>query len=95
MRNLLATLLLSQGTPMVLAGDEFGRTQRGNNNAYAQDNEISCVDWEGIGERGRELCDLTRRLLACGRTDRLGNGARRKSGGLVPQEGLRKAGLPE
>jgi isoamylase len=64
MRNLLATLLLSQGTPMVLAGDEFGRTQRGNNNAYAQDNEISWVDWEGIGERGRELCDFTRRLLA-------------------------------
>jgi isoamylase len=64
MRNLLATLLLSQGTPMVLAGDEFGRTQRGNNNAYAQDNEISWVDWEGIGERGRELCDFMRRLLA-------------------------------
>ncbi|MBC8027602.1 MAG: glycogen debranching protein GlgX, partial [Steroidobacteraceae bacterium] len=45
MRNLLATLLLSQGTPMLLAGDEFARTQRGNNNAYAQDNEISWIDW--------------------------------------------------
>jgi isoamylase len=45
MRNFLATLLLSQGTPMLLAGDEFGRTQRGNNNAYCQDNEISWVDW--------------------------------------------------
>lgn len=45
MRNLLATLLLSQGTPMLLAGDEFARTQRGNNNAYCQDNEISWVDW--------------------------------------------------
>jgi glycogen operon protein len=45
MRNLLATLLLSQGTPMLLAGDEFARTQRGNNNAYAQDNEISWLDW--------------------------------------------------
>jgi isoamylase len=45
MRNFLATLLLSQGTPMVLAGDEFARTQRGNNNAYCQDNEISWVDW--------------------------------------------------
>jgi isoamylase len=44
-RNLLATLLLSQGVPMLLAGDEFGRTQRGNNNAYCQDNEISWVDW--------------------------------------------------
>ena len=44
-RNLLATLLLSQGTPMIVAGDEFARTQLGNNNAYCQDNEISWVDW--------------------------------------------------
>jgi len=44
-RNLLATLFLSQGVPMILHGDELGRTQRGNNNAYAQDNEISWVDW--------------------------------------------------
>jgi isoamylase len=44
-RNFLATLLLSQGVPMLLAGDEMGRTQRGNNNAYCQDNEISWVDW--------------------------------------------------
>ena len=44
-RNLLATLLLSQGTPMLLGGDEFGRTQGGNNNAYCQDDEISWVDW--------------------------------------------------
>ncbi len=45
MRNMLATLLLSQGTPMILAGDEFGRTQGGNNNAYCQDNETSWFDW--------------------------------------------------
>ncbi|MCX6543030.1 MAG: glycogen debranching protein GlgX [Acidobacteria bacterium] len=45
MRNLLATLLLSQGVPMLCAGDEFGRTQRGNNNAYCQDNDISWLDW--------------------------------------------------
>ena len=45
-RNLLATLLLSQGLPMIVAGDEFGRTQRGNNNAYCQDNDISWVDWD-------------------------------------------------
>ena len=44
-RNLLATLFLSQGVPMLQAGDEFARTQRGNNNAYCQDNEISWVDW--------------------------------------------------
>ena len=45
-RNLLASLLLSAGVPMLLAGDEFGRTQQGNNNAYCQDNEISWIDWQ-------------------------------------------------
>ncbi len=63
MRNFLATLLFSQGTPMILAGDEFGRTQKGNNNAYAQDNEISWIDWEGIGEDGKTLMEFTRRLI--------------------------------
>src|SRR5262249_8746587 len=63
MRNMLATLLLSQGTPMLLAGDEFGRTQKGNNNAYAQDNEISWVDWN-ISESGGELVDFVRRVIA-------------------------------
>jgi len=47
-RNMLATLLLSQGTPMLLAGDEFGRTQNGNNNAYCQDNETTWIDWRHI-----------------------------------------------
>ncbi len=46
--NMLATLLLSQGTPMLLAGDEFGNSQGGNNNAYAQDNEIGWLDWSGL-----------------------------------------------
>ncbi|WP_457093717.1 glycogen debranching protein GlgX, partial [Microvirga sp. P5_D2] len=63
MRNILATLLFSQGTPMLLAGDEFGRTQKGNNNAYAQDNEISWIDWEGVDEDGAELFEFTRRLI--------------------------------
>jgi len=49
-RNFLTTLLLSQGVPMLLAGDEMGRTQRGNNNAYCQDNEISWVDWPAADE---------------------------------------------
>ncbi len=62
-RNLLATLLLSQGTPMMLAGDEFGRTQRGNNNAYCQDNEISWVNWD-IDDYNRTLIDFVRRLIA-------------------------------
>jgi len=60
-RNLLATLLFSQGTPMILAGDEFGRTQNGNNNAYCQDNEISWVNWD-IDEEGQALFDFTRKL---------------------------------
>lgn len=63
-RNLLATVLLSHGTPMLLAGDEFGHTQKGNNNAYAQDNEISWLDWLGIAASGRELREFTRRLIA-------------------------------
>jgi isoamylase len=61
-RNLLATLLLSQGTPMILAGDEFGRTQKGNNNAYCQDNEISWVDWK-LTNDGESLQRFTERLI--------------------------------
>ena len=61
-RNMLATLLFSQGTPMLLGGDEFGRTQKGNNNPYCQDNEISWVDWE-IKEEGQSLIDFTRKLI--------------------------------
>jgi isoamylase len=60
---MLATLFFSQGTPMLLAGDEFGRTQKGNNNACCQDNEISWVDWEGIKEEGQSLIAFTRKLL--------------------------------
>jgi isoamylase len=52
-RNMLATLFFSQGTPMLVAGDEFGRTQKGNNNAYCQDDDISWVNWEGVTEAGQ------------------------------------------
>jgi glycogen operon protein len=62
MRNLLATLFLSQGVPMLLGGDELGRTQRGNNNAYCQDNEISWDDWS-LDDRRRALLAFTRRLI--------------------------------
>jgi glycogen operon protein len=61
-RNFLATLFLSQGIPMLVAGDEMGRTQRGNNNAYCQDNEISWLHWPPR-EAGRRLMDFTRRLV--------------------------------
>ena len=60
-RNLLTTLFLSQGVPMLLAGDELGRTQKGNNNAYCQDNEISWVNW---GEIDKQLLVFTRWLIA-------------------------------
>jgi isoamylase len=63
-RNFLATLLLSQGVPMLLGGDEIGRTQGGNNNAYCQDNELSWIDWELSGEQ-EELLGFVRRLIAC------------------------------
>jgi len=60
---MLATLLLSQGTPMLLAGDEFGRTQQGNNNAYCQDSEISWVNWN-LGDKGHSLVKFVQRLTA-------------------------------
>ncbi len=74
-RNLLACLLLSQGVPMLVAGDESGRTQGGNNNAWCQDNEVSWLDWTATGAGGGEgggaaagagaaLLDFTRRLVA-------------------------------
>jgi isoamylase len=62
-RNFLGTLLFSQGTPMILAADEFGRTQRGNNNAYCQDNEISWVDWRR-DDRADALIDFSKRLTS-------------------------------
>ncbi len=61
-RNFLLTLLLSQGVPMICGGDEIGRTQRGNNNAYAQDNPISWYDWN-LDERRKSLLEFTRRLV--------------------------------
>lgn len=62
-RNMLTTLLLSQGVPMLCGGDEIGRTQQGNNNAYCQDNELSWHDWELTAE-GRNLLGFVRQLIA-------------------------------
>lgn len=61
-RNFMATLLLSQGVPMICGGDELGRTQNGNNNAYAQDNELSWTHWES-SPKSRRFLDFTRRLV--------------------------------
>jgi isoamylase len=64
MRSMLTTVIASLGTPMLLAGDEFGRTQNGNNNAYAQDNEISWIDWEvARSPEGEALTDFVARLI--------------------------------
>jgi len=62
MRNFLTTLFLSQGVPMLLGGDEIARTQRGNNNAYCQDNEISWIDWD-LGDRAQRMLAWTKRLI--------------------------------
>ncbi|MEO8937977.1 MAG: glycogen debranching protein GlgX [Burkholderiaceae bacterium] len=67
-RNILATLLFSQGTPMIVAGDEFGRTQHGNNNAYCQDSEISWVDWERRSHADKALTEFVKRLIALRRS---------------------------
>ncbi|MFN2581433.1 MAG: glycogen debranching protein GlgX [Candidatus Dormibacteria bacterium] len=64
-RNLIATLLLSQGCPMLLSGDEIGRTQGGNNNAYCQDNEISWLDWEHADD---SMLEFVRRIIELRRT---------------------------
>ena len=62
-RNLLATLFLSQGVPMLCGGDEICRTQKGNNNAYCQDNPISWCDWN-LDERKTKLLEFTRGLIS-------------------------------
>ncbi len=67
-RNMLATVLLAHGTPMILMGDELGRTQSGNNNAYCQDNAISWLDWGRIDADGRNLIAFVARLVHLRRT---------------------------
>jgi glycogen operon protein len=62
-RNMLATLLVSQGVPMILAGDELGRSQLGNNNAYCQDNELNWIDWNAADQRSSDLNAFVTRLL--------------------------------
>jgi glycogen operon protein len=95
-RNLMATLLVSQGTPMILMGDEVSRTQFGNNNAYCQDTEMSWLAWSedernGQGERDQAFLAFTRGLLAIRRDLGLFNQSRFLHGKLVPglEEGVR------
>jgi isoamylase len=70
MRNLLTTLFLSQGVPMLLAGDESGRTQNGNNNAYCQDNELTWLNWD-LDKEAQELLAFTRDLIRLRREHRV------------------------
>jgi glycogen operon protein len=60
---MLSCLMLGQGVPLLLAGDEVGNSQRGNNNAYCQDNEIGWVDWSGLGREGDDMCSLIADLV--------------------------------
>ncbi len=69
-RNMMATLLLSQGIPMILAGDESGRSQLGNNNAYCQDNELNWVDWT-LSEANREFFEFVQSLIKLRRSEPL------------------------
>lgn len=83
-RNLLATLMLSQGTPMLLSGDEIGNGQGGNNNAYAQDNETGWIDWPGADA---DLCAFAARLVALRRAIPLLRQARFLHGRIRPADG--------
>ncbi|MGZ3496752.1 MAG: glycogen debranching protein GlgX [Vulcanimicrobiaceae bacterium] len=86
-RNLLATLLLSQGTPMLLSGDELGHTQRGNNNAYCQDNDIGWISWNDVEDAG--LLDFTRRLIEIRRDHPVFRRTRFFHGNVTEREGLK------
>ncbi len=88
-RNFLATLMLSIGTPMLLGGDEMGRTQRGNNNAWCQDSDISWFDWD-LGEARREMLAFTRRVIALRRD----HAAFRRTKFLAGQD-LENSGVPD
>ena len=88
-RNLLATLLLSQGTPMLSAGDEFGRTQLGNNNPYCQDNDVSWVAWQRIDERSEALRTFVRRLIAFRKAHPVLRRPRHLHGEIDPQSGIK------
>jgi hypothetical protein len=88
-RNFLATLLLSLGVPMLLAGDEIGRTQGGNNNAYCQDNEISWTEWETIRQEDQLLCAFVRDLVHLRRQHRVFSRTRFFRGEVVSADGLK------
>ncbi|WP_028079533.1 glycogen debranching protein GlgX [Solimonas soli] len=89
-RAMLGTLLISHGTPMLLAGDEFGQTQKGNNNAYCQDNELSWLDWSRLDDpRGAALRDFVAQMLALRREQPLLQGLQFQHARVELAPGLR------
>ncbi|MBV8088801.1 MAG: glycogen debranching protein GlgX [Alphaproteobacteria bacterium] len=88
-RNLLATLLLSLGVPMLLAGDEIGRTQRGNNNPYCQDNEISWVGWDDVRPEDRDLAHFVSYLIHLRRRHRVFSRPRFLRGEVLSEAGVK------
>jgi len=87
-RNIIASLLLSQGVPMLLAGDEMGRTQRGNNNAYCQDSDIGWLDW-ALDERRRSLLEFAQRVVRLWRSQPVLQRRRFLRGRPIPGSALR------
>jgi glycogen operon protein len=88
-RNFMATVLLSLGVPMLLAGDEFGHSQAGNNNAYCQDNEITWLDWEKIRPEDEALRTFVRTLIGLRRQHRVFSRPRFFRGEVVSEAGLK------
>jgi isoamylase len=88
-RNLMATQLLSLGVPMLVAGDEIGRSQRGNNNAYCQDNEISWIDWQHIRPEDASLRNFVRELIHLRRRHRVFSRPRFFRGEVLSEDGLK------
>lgn len=82
-RNFLATLFFSHGTPMLVAGDEFGRSQMGNNNAYCQDNEVSWLHWENLPEGCHRLREFARKVIALRRAQPLLRRSNWRDGTLI------------
>ncbi|RKP03660.1 hypothetical protein CXG81DRAFT_23772 [Caulochytrium protostelioides] len=88
-RNMLCTLLFSQGTPMILSGDELGRTKNGNNNTYCQDNDFNWIDWVGITAEGRDMIEFVRRLITLRQTFPILRRRRFFTGEWNPQLGVK------
>lgn len=88
-RNLIATLLLSQGTPMLLGGDELMHSQQGNNNAYCQDNDIGWISWTDVDEHDVDFLDFVRRLIALRREHPIFRRTQFFHGNVTEREGLK------